>query len=217
MATQIAVNDMLAARYWFVLNEQAAVCTFNYQAISAAGAGVTDQDLANKLDTDFNIFWKDLVPPAVTYRGVQIYFRNRGVGVYLPAPVSAGLGSGVGTATNPPVPRVACLMMKYRTVIRGPGGRGRLYFPFVSNDFVASNGRPTVAYGVLVNSAAANFLLPYTVTVGVNSTTLVWVLLRNHFGALPTVTGQIVNAEASDRIGQMHKRGDFGRANSSPI
>jgi len=217
MSLAIANGDLLSARVWWTLGNQAAVCTLNYACVSHVGASATDQDFATAMDVNLSALWRSLVPPGVVYNGTQVYFRYRGAGVFLPAPVKGIGASGVGTATLGNVPRNACLMMKYSTVIRGPGGRGRLYFPFVSNDYVAADGEPNNAYAVLVNSAASNFLNPLVIGGGGNTATLVWSLFRNHKGTYPTVTGQIVNAEASDKIGQMHKRGDFGRANASPI
>jgi hypothetical protein len=217
MAITMAVGDILSARAWLSLDEQAAVNTFNYEVISSTGVGRTDQDFANDFDTGFAAFYKSLVPPTVTYRGIQVYYLHRTGGGVKPPPVSSLAGSGFGTATNAPLPRNTAPILKYSTNSRGPGGRGRIFLPFVSSDFLASNGRPTIAFEVLVNSAASGLLLPFVSGALPNRCTLAWVLLRKHLGADPTVTGQIIQALSADKFGQMHKRGDYGRANESPI
>jgi hypothetical protein len=217
MSVTMAVGDLMAARVWLELDEQAAVNTYNYQVISSSGAGRTDQDFANDFDTGFNAFYKSLVPPTVTYRGIQVYFRHRALGGLMPPPVAAVANSGAGTATNPPVPRNSAPILKYATNTRGPGGRGRVFLPFVSSDFLASNGRPTIAFEVLVNSAASGLLIPFTSGALPDRAVLTWSLFRNHPGADPTSSGEIVQASSADKFGQMHKRGDYGRANSSPI
>ncbi len=219
MAIGIATNDILIARAWVKLDEQAAVNTYAYRCITVTGGGVTDQDFATFISLDLGMaaFYRALLTPASEFRGIQAYFVNRGVGVFLPAPVKAIGQAGVGTTTGDPVPRNACGILKYNTVVRGPGGRGRVYLPYMAQSYVGSNGQVNAAFGTLVNSLASNMLPPIVVVNGGSSATLTWCLLHKTPGQLPTSTGEIVSAEAGEKIGQMHKRGDYGRANASPI
>lgn len=217
MATQIKANDILIARVWCELDEQAAVNTYGYQCISMTGAGGLDQDLANTLDTAFATLYKAMLPPTADYRGTQVYFVNRGIGTFLPGPVQSTTGAGAGTATLPPIPRNSAAILKYKTVVRGPGGRGRVYLPFVSSDFLTTHAEPTTAFAVLLNSFASASLAPFAVGSGGNTSTMVWSLLRKTPGTLPVSTGQIVAAESAQKFGQMHKRGDYGRPNASPF
>jgi hypothetical protein len=217
MATALAVGDIISARAWLDLDEQAAVNTYNYECISKTGSGATDVQAATLLDTGLASFYRPLVPPTVEYRGVQVYVMFRAGGGFLPAPVSSVASAGVGTATGPPLPRNTAPVLKYATGVRGPGGRGRVYLPFVSDDFLATNGRPTNAFDVLANSFASSLLTPFVAGSGGNTATFAWVLLRKHKGGPPTINGQIISGESADKFGQMHKRGDYGRANASPI
>jgi hypothetical protein len=216
MPTQVVVGDILSLRAWNTLDEQAAVNTYNFECISVTGAGVTDQEFANAQDAPVSSFYKAYCPTTVTYRGIQVYFIKRTTG-FLPNPVSSVISSGAGTGSGNPTPRNTCAILKYATPVRGPGGRGRVFLPFMADSFVANNGRPTIAAETLINSLGSYFQAPLTVTVGARSGTFVWVLVKRPPHTVPTVTGQIVTSEAADKFGQQHKRGDYGRANASPI
>jgi len=217
MATPIAVGDILAGRAWSQLDEQGAVNTYNYVCRSITGAGATDQDLAASLDNGFNTFYKALYPNTVEYRGVQVYFLKRLGLLTAAAPVSSLAGSGVGTATGPPMPRNSCAILKYNAGLRGPAYRGRIFLPFLSTDFQASNARPTNAFAVLANSFLSTLTVPLTTGTSPNTATLDWCILHKVKGGVPVVRNSIVNAESANKFGQLHKRGDYGRANESPI
>ena len=217
MAVPIGVGDVLSGRFWSVLDEQAAVNTMNFLCISKTGTGGSDQDLASLLDTGYAAFFRSLYPNTVEYRGCQVYFLSKG-GLATAAPfVFSTANAGVGTATGPPMPRNSCGMVSYRADLRGPAYRGRLYLPFISTDFQATNGRPTNAWGVLINSFASGAVVPVTIGSIPNQSVLEWVLLHKVKGAVPIVRGPVVFAQAAGKYGQLHHRGDYGRANVSPI
>jgi len=216
MPSALQVGDVLAMRAWSVLDEQAAVNTYCYRVNAVTGGGVQDQDFCSDFDTLFmSPFYQALQPPTVEYRGTQAYLIHRLAGG-LPNPVISLAGAHVGTHGTGPMPRNAAVIMKYATALRGPGGRGRLYLPFVDGDYVADNGRPTAALGVIVNSVCSTLLTPITITRTTNTATLSWVLAHRKKGT-PFAANEILTAQLSDRIGTMKKRGDYGKANTSPI
>jgi len=217
MSNVIGVGDILAARAWMALDEQGAVNTYNFVCGSRTGAGGSDQDLATSLDTLFAAFYRPLISARTEYRGTQIYFLKRLGLLTAAAPVTSTASGGLGTASSYPLPRTATAVVKYNTGLRGPRNRGRVFLPFVTADFIANNGRPTTAFDVLVNSFLSTMLAPITVGSGGNTSTLTWNLLHKVKGAVPTDRGIIINAESADKFGQMHKRGDYGKANASPI
>jgi hypothetical protein len=217
MPFPIGIGDILAARFWSVLDEQGAVNTLNYVCTAKAGTGGSDQDLASFLDAGSASFFRALYPNTVEYRGCQVYFLKRLGVLTAAAPVKSVAGAGVGTATGPPMPRNSAAILKYSTGLRGPANRGRIYLPFISTDHQSSNGRPTTAFDVLVNSFASGLPSPVTVGSGGNTSTLAWSLLHKVKGAVPIDRGPIVLAESADKYGQLHRRGDYGRANASPI
>ncbi len=217
MTLAIGVGDIMSCRVWTSINEQAAVNTFNYECISKAGTGCTDTQLSVDRDLVMVALYNSLLPAGANYNGVQIYFLFRTGGGVMPPPENAVASAGPGSATDPAVPRNTAAILKYSTLNRGPRGRGRIYLPFVAAGYVGANARPNGAFDTLVNSFASAQLAPFTVGSGGNTGTFVWVLLHKNLGGPPTIRGQITTALAADKFGTMKKRGDYGRANSSPI
>lgn len=217
MPYTIGVGDILSARFWSKLDEQGAVNTLNYVCTAKSGTGGSDQDLASFLDSGYASFFRSLYPNTVEYRGCQVYFLKRLGLLTLAVPVASLAGAGVGTATGPPMPRNACGIVKYTTGLRGPANRGRLYLPFISTDFQSTDGRPTVAWATLINSFGSGAVVPITVGTSPNQSTLVWSLLHKVKGAVPIDRGPIILAQSANKYGQLHKRGDYGRPNDSPI
>ncbi len=213
MATSIQVDDILAVRAWMSLDEQAAVNTYNYRCITLSGGAVTDVDFAAAVQTAYAAFYKSLSATPVTYHGIQVYFMKRSGS--LVNPISNIASAGPCTFSVLALPRVAAGIMKYNTTIRGPGGRGRVFLPFIAADYLDTNSKPSAAYDVLVNSWASNLLAPVVVTAGGSTATMVWGI-RTGKGAAMTCP-QIVTALSADKFGNLHKRGDYGRANASPI
>ncbi len=217
MSLPITTGDILAARIWSQLDEQGAVNTLNYVCISNTGAGATDSDLAASIDTGVSTFYRGLYPATVEYRGVQVYCLQRLGLLTAAAPVSSLAGAGVGTASGVPMPRNTCAILSYNAGLRGPAYRGRIFLPFLSTVWQSSNGRPTTAFAVFANSWLTTILATLVTGTSPNTSTLVWSLLKKNPAAVPTDRGRIVFAESANKFGQLHKRGDYGRANASPI
>jgi hypothetical protein len=215
MATSLQVNDILSFRAWSSLSEQAAVNTYNYEVVSVTGGGITDQDVTNPLEVSMAGFYNSIQPSSVLWDGLQCYFMRRSGP--LPAPVSSVVSAGPGTAGTIPMPKNGAPILKYSTFTRGPGGRGRLYLPFVDSGFLTALGLPNATLNGLINAWCTALLTPLVRTIGANSATLVWGLLTKGVGPAPPTIKQILTAASADRIGQMHKRGDYGRANASPV
>jgi len=215
MAVSISVGDILSVRAWNSLGDQAAVNTYNFACISLTGGAVTDQDFVTAVAIPMQSFYTQAQSTHSVYNGCQCYFLKRSGP--LPFPVKDITGAGAGIQTGTPTPRVAAFILKYNTNLRGPEGRGRVYLPFVAAVFLDNTGDPTTAWNVLANGFASVLLTPITVTSGGSSATFTWSLVKRPAGGPVTATGQIISAESAQKIGQMHKRGDYGRANASPI
>jgi len=215
MGTAVQANDLLAIRSWNTLQDQAAVTTFNWQCISVTGGGITDQDFADAHNTTYGTLHKNSMPPSATHRGIQCYIIKR-VGA-LPPPVKSIGAAGDGTVGTNPVPKNTAAILKYSGFARGPRGRGRVFLPFISTDLVTINGLPDPALDILLNSFASFLLTPMVVTVGANSATFVFGVVSRNPPAGPMTFQQALTCESATKFGQMHKRGDYGRPNQSPI
>lgn len=212
MPVQLQVNDVLAVRAWCKLGTQASVNTYNFEVISSAGAGATDQDVANGMDGFMSTFYETILANNAVYRGVQVYFIKR-TGPLL-QPVSSITGQTPGTGGAKALPLNTALILKYSTVVRGPSGRGRVFLPFLSASAMEADGHPTVAVTNFVDAFGNSLTSTTIIGTPPNTATLAWVLVAKN----PVVTtGQIVNVGTANKFGQMHKRGDYGKPNDSPI
>jgi hypothetical protein len=215
MGVAIQNGDILSARVWMSLGPQACVNSYNYQAFSVSGGGLTDQDFANAFDLLVSAIYKSWMAVAANYHGVQVYYLAR-AGT-LPAPVKTISSAGPGASPNPTVPTVSRAVLSYNTFLRGPGGRGRVYLPFLSGLNVAVDGSTTPSFDTAVNSLASVLLSPIVLSSSGNSATMVWSLVKRHPKPAPPTAVQILAAEGSQKFGQQHKGGSYGRPNISPI
>lgn len=216
MATQMQVGDILSAKIWSSLSDQAAVNSYNFAVISSAGAGATDQDLANGMDLLCSTFYKTFMASSVNYDGCQVYFLLRTGGI-LPSPVQSTTHAGSGTGNAMALPKNTCPILKYRGIGRGPSQRGRVFLPFASIDATTALGVPTAAINTLITAFGVGLASPTVIGTPPNTVTVVWGIVHRHVPpAVPTLSA-IVTAISADKFGQMHKRGDYGRSNGSPI
>jgi len=215
MAIALGNGDILSIKAWNSFGAQAAVNTYNFLVFGVIGGGVTDQDFVDQIANQIAAFYTSFMSDQCQHNGCQCYFIRR-TGP-LPAPVKNVAFAGPGLQPEAAVPRVSASILKYTSFTRGPKGRGRLYLPFMSSVFMGTNGLPTTAHNTLVNSFASVLLSPILVTSGGNTAQLTWVLMGRVPGPIFLTTEQIIAAEAADKFGMMHKRGDYGRANASPI
>lgn len=212
MATAIQVGDILSVRAWLTLGTQAAVNTYNFLCTSSAGTGATDADVALDMDTLMAGFYGSGCSNATRYDGVQVYFLKHPLG--LPAPVSHTSGAGMCTGGTLTLPRSAAPIMSYQTGGRGPGARGRIFIPFFPTTVMDANGELTSGGKTYINTFAASLLGPHTFGSGGNTSVLIWGLLKRK----PTLGLTVITAaEASGKFGNQHRRGDYGRPNTSPI
>lgn len=214
MATTVQVGDIIAIRVWTALNDQAAVNTYNFQAIASTGTGVTDVDVAAAFVGFMGTFYGNLCSNATLYKGVQVYFVKRISGGALPNPANDISGAGNCTGGALALPRNTAAVLKYNGFSRGPGGRGRVFLPFLPTDTQDANGEPNTAVRTFIDAFAANLLNPTVVGTTPNQVTFSWILL--HRGP-PITAEQLIAAASAGKFGQMHKRGDYGRPNVSPI
>jgi hypothetical protein len=187
---QVALNDF----YWF--------CT------AVAGASQTDAQAAAQLDATLAPLYKPALAALAEYYGVKIQIIDP-----LPMPIFATstANTGPGTGAGGPVPGQVSGLVSLKTNLSGRANRGRLYIPFPAASFVeAASALPTVAYDTLLLAIANVLKLPFLVTTGADSATLLPMIWHR---ASRTKT-PIVMAEESGKFATQRRRGNYGRPNT---
>jgi hypothetical protein len=211
MPTFLNNGDILACRVWTTFEDQAAVNTYNFRCSGKIGLGVTDQDLAASMDTFFSAFYPSILNNLAVYNGTQVYILNR-VGP-LPAGVFYNGNTGPGIGTSPAAPKGTAFVLSYTTGIRGPGGRGRLFLPFLATAALDNNGQPVGPALTLINAFFTSMAGGFLIGTTPNQISIDWIVYhrasRNY--------DFIQDGHARKTVSNLHRRGDYGKPNKSPI
>jgi hypothetical protein len=212
----MSTGDLMACRVWTQLNDQAAVNTLNYEVIATSGGAVTDQDLCDHVDTLVHSYYTNTMTVDCQYHGVQTYFLQRPSGT-LPSPVKNVSHAGPGLGSAPVMPTQVAAIMRTLTNVRGPGGRGRLYLPFLDSALATADGQQVPSLVLAINTLATSLLGAQILTNGGSTATVVWCLVHKPRRPAMMTALPIQQAASTGKFGTMRKRGDYGRQNSSPI
>ena len=215
MATQLDVDDLLSARVWSTLGSQAAVNTYNFRVTATTGASQTDQQFATAIELFFAALYLLILANNAVFNGVQVYRRRSDRPLTAPVQSTAATANGSGGVDA--IPKNSCAILKYSTIGRGPGNRGRVFMPFVATAFMDPSGDPDVGLNTLLNGFATNLLIGVNIGTAPDTASLKWVLARFPKLPAPPTDRQIAAASSANKFGQQHKRGDYGRPNVSPI
>lgn len=215
MAQAILVNDLVLVKAWTVASEQAAVNRVWYQAVSQAGNGGSDADLANVLDPILGPLYKAAIYNTANYRGIQVQIYRNGQPF---AWVSQAGAAGVGTNGAIALPRQASGIFSVTTTLAGPAFRGRMYIPFPSTSADVGGGTPTGTYLTQVQAIGTAWLAQRTVGSGGNTTVLNPVIVHKVAAGQPAIVPSFwTNAIGIAKFATQRRRGSYGKANSSPI
>lgn len=218
MATQIQPGDILSIRAWAVLGNQAAVNTYNFLCNTVTGASVTDQDFVDSFDGYMSTFYTAYMGDGATYRGCQAYFMRRTGATFFPPPVSSITGAGPGTGGVNCVPKNTAAVLRYfSNTKRGPSGRGRVFLPFAATSGVDPVGDPTSGFATLMQGFINGLTTSVIVGTAPNTATFFFLILKRATRTTPLDYTLATDGGPSGKFGQMHKRGDYGRPNNSPI
>jgi hypothetical protein len=204
------VGDYLLVRHACAMTNQVSFNNIVYQVRSVAGGGVTDQAIVTTVD--------GLVAPLMkVILGNNASWYGTSLGKIWPLPRTATVietgNAGVGTAVTPSQPGQVAGIIKGKTDLAGHKQRARLYLPFVyegGNDTITNV--PTAAAIAHFNTIAAQVYTPYTVTVGMNSTTVVPVV----FHRLTHTSNDITAYGPGLKWATQKRRGNYGQPNVFP-
>jgi hypothetical protein len=205
------VNDLYQARIICFQGSQIAVNIRHYVVTNVTGVEGTANNLATIIDTQFAPHYKPLINSNASYRGVGVKLILPVQGVESAVVMNSGLGSG-GVDS---LPKQCAGLIQLQTVVGGRHGRGRVYIPFPSEQHSDANGAPTAAYGTLLTTLAADFLLLAVYTSGPNTTTWAPCIFNRGTGTFIKLNpGGATNSRT--KWASQRRRGDFGKSNVLP-
>jgi hypothetical protein len=111
------------------------------------------------------------------------------------------------------IPGAVAAMLKTSSATNGRKGQGRVYIPFVGDNFATTWGQPTAALEVALGLIGAAVYTLAPIGVGVNTSTMVWCLPNAKFA--PNIS-QVLAYVGEPKFGTQHRRGDFGKLNTIP-
>lgn len=221
MAVALGLGDLLKVRAWVKDGDQAAVNTIYYLCTGGNTGGVTDQDVANSLEANWNPLYIALINNNAEWRGVQVYTKPSTPGFPL-APVFNNGNPLNGTAGAVSLPKQTCGLIRYTSTNAGRQFRGRIYLPFPAATDNALDGAPSTGYLTRL-SALATFLQNTFFLTDISGTKFIpciQVIEHGPFGKPPQpppIPSPILAWNSSNRWATQRRRGEFGRQNLSPI
>jgi hypothetical protein len=211
LPTTLNIGDIVAIRVWSTFENQAAVNTYNCRVTGKTGLGITDQDLAGSMDLFMSAFYPTILNNLAVYNGVQVYILNR-IGPQ-PAAVFDNTDAGPGTGSSPAAAKGTAFVLAYTSTVRGPGGRGRLYLPFLAAAAFDNDGQPIAGAATLINAFFAAMATTFIIGTAPNQINLDWVIYHRASRTYDFIVGGGLRKTVSN----LHKRGDYGKPNVSPI
>jgi len=211
MSQVIAFGDRLEIKFYCADAEQGSVNTINFQAGNSTGGSITDQDVANYFDEFYGSTLKDFIANTASYQGTTCRIANL---LPLPVPALASAHSGVGVAGAVGLPRQTAGLLDFRTAVAGPGGRGRMFFPFPATTANETLGKPLAGYVTSMSNFGTDLIaVAFIPGFGGASLQVSFVLWSpTHARMVP-----IVSAFGATSWATQKRRGGFGRPNAGPF
>jgi len=210
MATSLVNNfDMLEMRV-FTYDPAAAqegINKFQFQVVTVDPGGNL-ADLADAMST----FWLPLYGAAMSSAAQMNGIELRRIWPTKTLAAISKQNAGVGTGSANMIPPQMAVILKRRTVLVGPGGRGRIFFPFVDRALLQPNGELDVAAAHIVFDP---ILIPMAnsanyVDTSARNYSLQPILIKNPTTGVAQV---ITDSLLSVKLGAQRRRGEYGRSN----
>lgn len=206
----LALNDIVDLTLYCSISNQASINRFFWQVTAVGGTPATVQDAANELDAFYAPLYKAILANTALYNGVTAQ-------VVFPLPIMvraiADANSGFGTAGLDVCPKQVAPLVAYYTALAGPGFRGRTYLPFPATADITTLGEMAAGYRTNANVIAASRAADFAISVGGRTATLKPGLWRRS----GNIFTPIILAFTRGKVATQKRRGDYGRANSSPV
>lgn len=208
MATPIVLGQIMQIRIITRLDAQVAYNVLHYRCIGFLGVGILPSDFAAAVKTGLTGNWPPIITTPASFRGIgaQQATAPKDGEVYSVANLA-------GTGGANPLPKQVAGLASIYDGQAGRKHRGRIYFPFPDASAVTPDGVPIAAYKTALQVVMTFLTGPIVVTVGANQSTMALSVFHKLVGtADPVTVGVIRSVFATQR-----RRGDYGKANVSPI
>lgn len=178
MAIPTAVGDFLEITFGCTAEGQNGLNVRHAKVVAQAGAGVTDQVLAEKLSTTFAPEYKGLLSITAAYLGCKVRIMEPIPGI----PAFSNLFAGAGSQPGDILPTQVAGLIKLTSDFGGRQGRGRVYVPFPSESTSDASGDPNADYLTRLQDLGDLFVGTFTAAVALDSTTIQWVVSKSAVG-----------------------------------
>ena len=202
-----AVSDRFMSRVVCRIEDQVGINVRMWNVSGVIGNGLTWAQLAAQLDTALSPLYKNWLPAAAQYAGVEVQ-------PYHPTLLVASLGSagaGPGVVPGECSPRQTTGLITHTTVRAGRKYRGRTYVPFAPVSAVVPPDTLTAAAVALLNAIGSYYHQTHLFASGADSVTVDPIIEHRPLGAVGYE--DIVGGYAHQTLATQRRRGPYGRPN----
>jgi hypothetical protein len=206
MATLLALNDIVEAKFFNRDAAQNGICVLHYKVTAVAGGSLTDQQVCNALSTQAAPLFQAIQSGVTSYVGCRLQKVTPGP---VPIAVNSTNGAGAGTGAGSALGAQLAILITKRTDLAGRANRGRTYLPFCSTNMSSAAGNISAAGLAAAAAFAASMFASITVSVGAASVTLQPVIYHRATQTNVPITSLVVRGEfATQRRRSLINRGD---------
>jgi hypothetical protein len=214
MAQPMSVLDLYSCRLVTSADNQVAINTVYYLTASIGSPPSTDQDLADSVSAAVATAIRACMTNSATYKGCLVQRVNpRPPQVDVVSVVGAGSGSG-GTT---PIPHQVSGVLSWYTASAGRQHRGRIFVPFPDISSDDTDRTPTVTYTTNITAVGTALRTVTALATGGRTATVNFVLAHKQLPGPIWSSASITAILGQKKWGTQRRRGNYGRANTSPI
>jgi len=208
----LALNDILEVTTYCTLFEQVGINVLHYSVSGIVGAGRTQQEVCDLLDTRWKGFMVELISSEASADGLTIQNLSQPT---VPPSVSANAAE-VGLVGGHPLPRQTAGFIRKRSQFAGRRGTGRMYAPFATEDSNDPNfGAPSNGYVNSLQQFADGMMPLATFDLGVGMDRIG--LQSGVYSPTDVLFTPMLKATAVQKWATQRRRGSFGRPEVSPF
>jgi len=210
MAAVVVNSKVWVTAYcWDPDTTQASLNIWDGVCSALVGGGMTDADLADAIDQQINVFYKNALCTTDEWVGTGVRVINPPV--INPTFFFTG-NRGFGAEASVTLPNQLSAIASFRTAVGGRSGRGRKYYGLIPRTFSTANNELTAGGRTVYDAITGQFVAPGVYTkLGVTAT-IVWGVTNQAFDHHYPYT----SATTQFSIATQRRRSAFGRTNTPP-